>query len=89
MVAKPYIQIKIYKFIIRLFYSKDKSLYKWHFDKQDRVVLVLPLGRFKFQYENELPFKLTILDSVAILKGEYHRVIKESGVLLTLIIEDN
>ena len=85
---KPYFQLKLFNIIFRVFYSNNKSLYKWHYDEKNRVVFAIPLGKFKFQFDNKLPFVIKWFGCVVILKGEYHRIIKDSGILLTLIIED-
>lgn len=84
---KPYFQLKIFNLIFRVFYSNDSSLYKWHYDEKDRVVRTLPFGKFKFQFDNELPINTKLFGTIVVGKNRYHRLIKESGVLLTLIIE--
>jgi len=58
----------------------------WHRDDEDRVVKVLEVGKgWKFQYDNELPFKLKPNLEIFIARHEWHRVIKGNDKLLIKI----
>ena len=54
----------------------DPNELKWHYDEQDREITVLRDTDWQFQFDNELPFKLNLDDTVKIPKGTMHRVIK-------------
>ena len=81
----PYKQIKIRKYIIRFFYKRDEILYKWHKDDEDREVLFFPIGEWYLQFDDELPEKLSFPECEWIYKEDYHRLIRKSGFLLTII----
>lgn len=83
----PFINISLRNFKIRFFYSKIKENYVWHKDSNNREVFMICLGKFKFQYDNKLPFIIKTFDRLYINKEDYHRIIPYKGILLTLIIE--
>jgi hypothetical protein len=87
VIKKPFLQLKINNYIFRLFINLDKSLYTWHFDLKNRKVLNFPLGKFYFQFDNELPKKIHFLETLNITKNVYHRVIPEKGFLIIIIKE--
>ena len=51
----------------------------WHQDKEDRVIDPLQPTDWQFQYDNELPRKISRL--LFIPKNTYHRLIKGTGDL--------
>lgn len=59
----------------------------WHRDHEDRMMTVLECGEWYFQFDNELPKKLSVGDTIEIKKMIYHRLIKESGRLIIKIVE--
>ena len=62
--------------------------FKWHADETDRNVTVISeAGDWKFQFDNELPFDLTLGKSFKIPKGKIHRLIKTSDTVLALSID--
>ena len=72
--------------IIERVFSEDVDIsdLKWHFDEDDREIIVKKKTNWKIQFENELP---KILESgMKIKKGEYHRLIKGSGSLEVKIL---
>jgi len=84
--VKAFKQLKLSKkYTIRFFYKKDEMLYQWHADKEMRDVWFLPLGKWQFQYNDELPTKISPLYIVWIPKDTYHRIIRKSGILIAFI----
>lgn len=81
----PYKEICIYKYIFRLFYSKNDILYKWHYDKKTRDVFMISLGKWMFQEHEELPIPIKKFHKVHIERGQYHRLIRKSGILIAII----
>lgn len=72
--------------IIERVFSEDVDIsdLKWHFDEDDREIVLKKKTNWKIQFENELP---KILESgMKIKKGEYHRLIKGDGNLEIKII---
>ena len=51
----------------------------WHRDREDRIIDPVESTNWMFQFDNELPKKITRL--LFIPKGTYHRVIKGTGEL--------
>lgn len=71
---------------IRTFLSSvDETELKWHWDEEDRTIEVIGKTDWEFQFDNELPFKMT--KSFFIPKGVMHRVIKGTGDLQIKIIK--
>ena len=58
----------------------EKDL-KWHYDDEDRLMVVLHETDWMFQHDNQLPFKLELHTTYVIPKGKYHRLIKGTGDL--------
>lgn len=56
------------------FQDTDFSEYKWHKDKEDRIIEVLSGSNWGYQLDNQLPMRLE--GKVFIPKGVWHRVIK-------------
>lgn len=83
----PFKQLKFKKIILRFFWSNNPKLYTWHYDERCRFVYPLVLGKFHFQYDNELPFKIKSFRNITIPKKNYHRLIRNWGFLITLILE--
>jgi hypothetical protein len=65
----------------------DPSELVWHRDRRDRVVTPTNENDWMIQFDNELPKKLVIGESITIPKESYHRVIKGSGDLIVEIEE--
>jgi len=68
-------------YIRRFSQDANPDWLKWHWDEQKRVVRVIKDSDWMFQYDNELPIKLTKGTTVTIPEGKYHRVIKGSTSL--------
>ena len=81
----PYKELKIGCYIIRLFYKKDEMLYKWHSDENNRSVYFYPFGKWLFQYNECLPKHIKIDDWRFIYRGDPHRIIRKSGILLAIV----
>ena len=73
--ALPFTQTIISeKEIIREFQpNQAEHLYKWHFDKEDRIIEPLNKNDWRFQYDNQLPIKIN--GYIRIDAGVYHRII--------------
>jgi len=56
----------------------DEEL-KWHYDNEDRIIKPIDENDWKFQFDNNLPQKIT--GEILIKKGEWHRLIKGSNDL--------
>ena len=69
--------------------SVNSEELKWHKDEYDRTVLVESSDGWKLQMDEELPQDLKVGQKYVINKETYHRVIKGSGDLKIVIIEDN
>jgi hypothetical protein len=78
-------QIRFNSFIFRAFYKSDPFIYKWHYDELDRKVLFLSFGKWQFQYDEELPKPIKLIDLQFIKSGVYHRIIRKSGILICII----
>lgn len=59
--------------------STDSFEFKWHQDREDRLVLFVNENDWFYQLDNELPKKC--IGSVFIKSGMWHRVIKGSTLL--------
>ncbi len=67
---------------IRVFSENtDSGEYKWHRDREDRLIEVIEGDDWYLQLDNELPKKLTPGTIFIIPEGVYHRVIKGSDSL--------
>ena len=75
-------QIDQYNFIRTFPADVDEMDLIWHADKENRIITVLEGNGWKFQFDEELPIKMTKGKSISILKGVIHRVIKGNGPLV-------
>jgi len=67
---------------IRVFNEKTNSdEFKWHRDREDRLITILEGEGWKIQIDNELPKDLKSGQTIIIPEGVYHRVIKGDGNL--------
>ena len=67
---------------IRVFNEKTNSdEFKWHRDREDRLITILEGEGWKIQIDNELPKDLKSGETLIIPEGVYHRVIKGNGNL--------
>ena len=53
----------------------------WHEDREDRIVHVLEGNKWKFQFDEQLPFEMVDGIDIIIPKGIIHRIIKGDGPL--------
>jgi len=60
---------------------------KWHQDLKDRKITIVEDGGWEFQFENELPYKMSEKETIFIPKFSWHRVIKGEGNLIVEIEE--
>ena len=79
----PFIEEQISENIFIRTFSEDVDEMDliWHTDKENRVVNVLEGNGWKFQFDEELPIKMTKGKSISIEKDRIHRVIKGKGLL--------
>ena len=75
-------QIDQFNFIRTFSAGVDEMDLIWHADKENRIITVLEGNGWKFQFDEELPIKMTKGKSISILKGVIHRVIKGNGPLV-------
>ena len=75
---KPFTEIGIDDDKIIRHFSEDtqKHLLKWHADDEDRVIKSVKPTDWMFQFDNELPIKLSTHTYISIQKGRIHRLIK-------------
>lgn len=59
----------------------DSGEYKWHRDRETRIVEVIEGDKWMVQLDNQLPEELIPGDKYIIPEGVYHRVIKGKGNL--------
>lgn len=78
---KPYNDIEITdEYIIREFDDTvDPVELMWHRDREDRKIVSLTETDWKIQLDNDLPVSMDL--PIFIPKGEWHRLIKGSGIL--------
>ena len=69
--------------------SVNSEELKWHKDEYNRIIFVESSDGWKLQMDEELPKDLKVGQKYSINKETYHRVIKGSGDLKIVIIEDN
>ena len=74
-------KIDEYNFIRTFPADVDEMDLIWHADKENRIITVLEGNGWKFQFDEELPIKMTKGLSISILKGRLHRIIKGNGIL--------
>lgn len=86
--VNPYIDDTLGHVIVRTF-DTDVNEWDlvWHRDLEDRIVEVIEGEGWQFQFDNLMPFPLTVGDSVSIPKMVYHRILKGSNRLVLHIIE--
>ena len=53
----------------------------WHTDREDRIVHVIKGNKWKFQFDEQLPFEMLDGIDIIIPKGIIHRIIKGDGPL--------
>ena len=53
----------------------------WHEDREDRIVHVLEGNKWKFQFDEQLPFEMLDGIDIIIPKGIIHIIIKGDGPL--------
>jgi quercetin dioxygenase-like cupin family protein len=78
MDIRPYVESeKVGIQVTRLFSEQTpEEEFVWHRDQEDRVIEVLQPTNWKFQFDNQLPQKLTQGSMIYIPKNTYHRIIK-------------
>lgn len=86
---KPYNEEKDeFGVIKRTFYeTTDSDEFVWHRDKKDRLVTPINETDWSIQFDNELPKKMVVGETIEIPKESFHRVIKGSGDLIIEIEE--
>ena len=79
----PFIEEQISENIFIRTFSEDVDEMDliWHADKENHIITVLEGNGWKFQFDEELPIKMTKGLSISILKGRLHRIIKGKGPL--------
>jgi hypothetical protein len=69
--------------------NTDSEEFKWHRDREDRVVEVLESKNWYLQMDNEIPKKLIKGKTYYIPEGMYHRVIKGDDNLVVRVTLNN
>lgn len=69
--------------------STDSDEFKWHRDRENRLVTIIEGQGWQIQMDDELPKKLEVGKQYVIPEGVYHRVIKGKGVLKVSIEIDS
>lgn len=65
----------------------DSEEYVWHRDKKDRTIISLGGIGWQFQFDNEIPKRINIGETIYIQKEVYHRIISGETPLRLLIKE--
>ena len=88
---KPYKEEILESGVIKRVFDANTDSHEltWHRDKKDRLVTVVNESDWMIQFDNDLPKKLIIGESVIIPKETYHRVIKGDSNLVVEIQEFN
>ena len=60
----------------------------WHEDREDRIVHVLEGNKWKFQFDEQLPFEMLDGIDIIIPKGIIHRIIRGKGPLKIRVYKD-
>ena len=77
----PYEDFNKEGYLIREFsHNTDSFEYVWHRDKEDRIVETTHKTDWQFQFDNEIPQRLSE-NKLFIPKETYHRLIKGTGDL--------
>jgi uncharacterized membrane protein YheB (UPF0754 family) len=67
---------------VRVFSEQTNSdEFKWHRDREDRLITIIEGNGWGIQIDNELPKQLEVGKQYIIPEGVYHRVIKGDGNL--------
>lgn len=90
MEKKPFKENRNGNVINRVFDANvNESELTWHRDHEDRLVTILNENDWMIQFDNDLPKKLKINESIIIPKNTFHRVIKGKSQLKLKIVEGN
>lgn len=90
LMTKPYTQYDIDDGIFVRYFdvnAKDED-YVWHRDRKDRYIYVLEGNEWKFQFDNQMPFRLMKGSNFFVPKHSWHRIIKGKGSLVLKIVEN-
>ena len=78
----PFDEIKEGTNKVRVFSEQTNSdEFKWHRDREDRLITIIEGNGWGIQIDNELPKQLEVGKQYIIPEGVYHRVIKGNGNL--------
>lgn len=80
---RPYKEVLENNISYRVFtQSTPEEEFVWHRDQEDRSINLLQEETdWMFQYDNELPIKITSGSTLFVPKDMYHRLIKGTGDL--------
>ena len=81
-------QVDSQLFIREFSANVDEMELIWHTDREDRVVSVIEGNKWKFQFDEQLPFEMMDDIDIFIPKGVIHRVIKGKGPLKIKVFKD-
>lgn len=81
-------QVNKQLFIRKFSADVDEMDLIWHTDREDRIVHVLEGNKWKFQFDEQLPFEMLDGIDIIIPKGMIHRIIKGDGPLTIRVYKD-
>ena len=81
-------QLNSYLFLREFSADVDEMDLIWHTDREDRIVHVIEGNKWKFQFDEQLPFEMIDGIDIVIPKGVIHRVIKGKGPLKIKVFKD-
>ncbi len=85
----PYSDRKLTNGFERVFSSElEPGELCWHRDREHRTVTVIESAGWSLQMDNSMPYVLKPGDVVGIPRNTFHRLLKGTGDLKVLIVED-
>lgn len=87
--GRPYSQTGAGKSFIRKFsHLESPDEFKWHRDERKRMITVLSGNGWSFQFDNSIPFTLSVGQVFIISPDYWHRILPGIDELVLKIEED-